>query len=69
MAAHADRLRTVMARSRPRRRRRHRHSRRTVLCFGATAVAVALTGCGYRPRVHLDGGSKGVDEWRIGLPF
>ena len=43
--------------------------RRAVLRLGAAAAASALFGCGYRPRVRLEGGSKGVDEWRVGLPF
>lgn len=67
MATHADRLCAVSKGKR--RRGRAVRGRRSVLRQVAAAMALTLAGCGYRPRVRLEGGSKGVDEWRVGLPF
>ena len=67
MATNADRLRRV---SEPKPGRlTGAAGRRAALRLGAVATVLALFGCGYRPRVRLEGGSKGVDEWRVGLPF
>ncbi|MCB9948999.1 MAG: hypothetical protein H6842_14450 [Rhodospirillaceae bacterium] len=46
-----------------------RWRRRRLLRVVGLAAAAAIAGCGYRPRVHLDGGEDGIDEWSLGLPF